>query len=165
VVLVCNSEQLISDVLNCLDQQMESLPRKSIAKKCLEQSKLLYFEDLTLAMDFINQYAPEHLIINTNDPEKWAKLVINAGSVFLGAYTPESLGDYASGTNHTLPTNGYARMYAGVSLDSYMKKVTFQKATVAGLKNVGPAVEIMAQAEGLAAHKQAVRVRLESLGS
>ena len=165
VVLVCNSEQLISEVLTCLEDQMESLPRKSIAKQCLKQSKLLYFQDLKLAMSFLNQYAPEHLIINTEDPETWAKHVINAGSVFLGAYTPESLGDYASGTNHTLPTNGYARMYAGVSLDSYMKKVTFQKATVTGLKNVGPAVEIMAQAEGLTAHKQAVRIRLDALKS
>jgi len=163
VVLVSDSQQLMSEVLSSMEQQVGFLPRKSIAQKCLKQSKLLYFKDLDLAMDFINEYAPEHLILNTQNPSKWAQKVINAGSVFLGAYTPESLGDYASGTNHTLPTNGYARMYAGVSLDSYMKKITFQEATPLGLKNVGPAVEAMAQAEGLYAHKNAVTIRLQTL--
>ena len=159
VILATDSEQLLQEVLEKLDQQVSTLPRKEIAQEALKHSKMLLFSDLGEAMKFLNTYAPEHLIINTAEPQIWAEQVVNAGSVFLGAYTPESVGDYASGTNHTLPTNGYSRMYAGVSLDSFIKKVTFQQLTEEGLENLGPHVEIMAEIEGLQAHKQAVSIR------
>ncbi len=162
VIFATNSNPLIEEVLECLDSQIESLPRRTIALEALKQSKLVYFNELDEAMAFINHYAPEHLIINVRNPLAWANKVVNAGSVFLGPYTPESVGDYASGTNHTLPTNGNARMYAGVSLDSYMKKITFQQITQEGLENIGPAVEIMAEAEGLEAHRRAVSIRREN---
>jgi histidinol dehydrogenase len=131
----------------------------------LANSRIVVLENETSAIEFINLYAPEHLIINTKDPESIASKIINAGSVFLGNYSPEAVGDYASGTNHTLPTNGYAKAYAGVSLESFIKYITFQKLTKEGLKTLGPVVEEMAEAEELIGHKMAIRVRLEDLNS
>jgi len=159
VVMATNSGVLINRVKESLNRQLELLPRRSIAKKALEQSKLVLFDDLNTAMQFLNAYAPEHLILNVKEAGRWAEKVTDAGSVFLGAFTPESAGDYASGTNHTLPTNGNARMYAGVSLDSFVKKITFQEISREGLESIGDAVEIMASAEGLEAHKRAVSIR------
>lgn len=159
VVLVTDSLSIIASVQQSLSQQLESLPRKKMAQQALQQSKLVFFDQLETAMEFINAYAPEHLILNTEEADHWAAKVTNAGSVFLGAYTPESAGDYASGTNHTLPTNGNARMYAGVSLDTYVKKITFQEITPAGLEALGDTIETMASAEGLDAHKRSVSIR------
>jgi histidinol dehydrogenase len=139
------------------------LPRKDIAGKALDNSKLILFNTLDECIDFSNLYAPEHLIINTSDPEALAGKVINAGSVFLGTYSCESAGDYASGTNHTLPTNGSARSYSGVSTESFLKKITFQKLSREGILNLGPSIELMAEAESLYGHKNAVSVRLKSL--
>lgn len=159
VILATDSPDLINRVTLSLQQQLKTLPRKDIAQQALEQSKLVIFGDLEQAMKFLNSYAPEHLILNLQDTHYWADRVINAGSVFLGAYTPESAGDYASGTNHTLPTNGNARMYAGVSLDTFLKKITFQEISPEGLDSIGEAVEVMAEAEGLEAHRRAVSIR------
>jgi histidinol dehydrogenase len=159
VVLVTDSLSIIDSVQQSLSQQLESLPRKNIAQQALRQSKLVFFDQLETAMEFINAYAPEHLILNADQADHWAAKVTNAGSVFLGAYTPESAGDYASGTNHTLPTNGNARMYAGVSLDTYVKKITFQEITPEGLEAIGDTIETMASAEGLDAHKRSVSIR------
>ena len=159
VVLVTDSLSIIARVQRSLSQQLESLPRKNMAQQALQQSKLVFFDQLGTAMEFINEYAPEHLILNLEEANHWAAKVTNAGSVFLGAYTPESAGDYASGTNHTLPTNGNARMYAGVSLDTYVKKITFQEITPAGLEAIGDTIETMASAEGLDAHKRSVSIR------
>lgn len=159
VILATDSPELIKKVNASLTDQLKILPRKEIAQEALDQSKFLVFEELNTAMDFLNTYAPEHLILNLENAHHWADKVINAGSVFLGAFTPESAGDYASGTNHTLPTNGNARMYAGVSLDTFLKKITFQEITREGLKHIGDTVEIMAAAEGLEAHKRAVSIR------
>lgn len=161
VIFATDTELQLSAVFEAVEEQLESLPRKEIAREALKQSKMLLFNELDVAMRFINTYAPEHLILNLQNPHHWADKVINAGSVFLGPFAPESAGDYASGTNHTLPTNGNARMYAGVSLDSFTKKITFQYITRKGLENLGPAVEAMAEAEGLEAHKQSVRIRRE----
>jgi len=159
VILATDSPELIKKVNASLIDQLKILPRKEIAREALDQSKFLVFEELNTAMDFLNTYAPEHLILNLENAHHWADKVINAGSVFLGAFTPESAGDYASGTNHTLPTNGNARMYAGVSLDTFLKKITFQEITREGLNSIGDTVEIMAAAEGLEAHKRAVSIR------
>ena len=163
VVLVSTSSSLIDAVLKAIDVQLEQLPRKEIATKALENSKTILVASDTAAIDLINAYAPEHYIIMTKNEQDYADGVQNAGSVFIGAYTPESAGDYASGTNHTLPTNGYARQYSGVNLDSFMKAITFQKITDNGLRKLGPAIEIMATAEGLEAHKNAVSIRLKDL--
>lgn len=163
VVLATNSMELIERVKNSLCQQLELLPRKEVAAKALDHSKMVVFNDLDTAMDFLNTYAPEHLIINLQNAGQWAEKVVNAGSVFLGAYSPESAGDYASGTNHTLPTNGNARMYAGVSLDTFVKKITFQEITPEGLEQIGETVEVMAEAEGLEAHKRAVSIRRKTI--
>ncbi len=165
VILVVNDMKIIDAVKKEIDLQIEKLPRKNIARKALTYSRAVMFTDQDPAVDFINEYAPEHLIINTRDFEQISAKVINAGSVFLGDYSPEAIGDYASGTNHTLPTNGYAKAYAGVSLESFMKFITFQQLTPAGLKSLGPIVEQMAEAEELMAHKLAVSVRLETLKS
>ena len=159
VILATDSSELIEKVSASLIDQLKILPRKQIAQEALDQSKFLIFKELNTAMDFLNTYAPEHLILNVENAHQWADKVINAGSVFLGAFTPESAGDYASGTNHTLPTNGNARMYAGVSLDTFLKKITFQEITREGLDSIGDTVEIMAAAEGLEAHKRAVSIR------
>ena len=163
VVLVSDSEDLINRVQTEVTAQLAKLSRKEFAAKALDNSKAFLVKDLDEAMEMINLYAPEHLILQVEDLDALVAKVVNAGSVFIGPYTPESAGDYASGTNHTLPTNGYATAYAGVSLDSFIRKVTFQKITKEGLQAIGPVIETMAAAEMLDAHKNAVTVRLESL--
>ena len=160
-VLVTTNEDLIANVLEELEKQTDRLPRKEQILSSLKNSKIILVKDLEEAVNFTNEYAPEHLIISTLNNEMLADCIINAGSVFLGNFTPESAGDYASGTNHTLPTNGFAKMYSGVNIDSFMRKITFQKITQNGLRNIGNAIEIMAEEEGLLAHKNAVSVRLD----
>ena len=162
-MLVTTSEELITKVQEEVERQLSQLARKEIASKSLENSKLIRVKDRDEALALTNEYAPEHLIIETADYMDMAERVINAGSVFLGAYAPESAGDYASGTNHTLPTNGYAKAYSGVSLDSFIRKITFQEIQPEGIRKIGPAIERMAANEELDAHKNAVTVRLESL--
>ncbi|SJZ49991.1 histidinol dehydrogenase [Chitinophaga eiseniae] len=162
VVLVTTSEKVLADVEKALQAQLDKLPRKSIATAALDNSKMILVQDIDTAMEMLNTYAPEHLILACRNELNVADKVTNAGSVFLGNYTPESAGDYASGTNHTLPTNGYATAYSGVSLDSFVKKITFQQITPQGLQQIGPTIEAMAAAEGLDAHKNAVTVRLQS---
>ncbi len=163
VVLVTFSEDTLAKVQAAVAEQLAQLPRKEIAEGALENSAGVVLKDPSEAIDFINAYAPEHLILAMEQAEEVGEAIINAGSVFLGNYTPESVGDYASGTNHTLPTNGFARSYSGVSLDSFVKKITFQKLSREGLQRLGPAVEKMAEAEELIAHKNAVTIRLQSL--
>jgi histidinol dehydrogenase len=165
VMLVLTHEPLLHAIQNEISEQLKKLPRKSIAEKSLANSRVLIIKDQATATDFVNAYAPEHLIINLIDAEKVAEKITNAGSVFIGNYSPEAVGDYASGTNHTLPTNGYARAYAGVSLESFMKYITFQQLTKEGLKKLGPVVEQMAAAEQLEGHKMAIRVRLDEMQS
>lgn len=160
VILVVKHESLVKLVEHELQVQLAQLPRKELAAQALENSKIFIVPDRTDAIDLLNEYAAEHLILACYDPTGMAEEVINAGSVFLGHYSPESVGDYASGTNHTLPTNGYARAYSGVSIDSFVKKITFQQLSEQGLKNIARTVELMAEAEGLQAHANAVRVRL-----
>ncbi len=160
VLLVTNNEHLAERVRSEVIEQLDVLKRAEIAEKALMNSKIIVLEDLKSCMDFSNTYAPEHLIINTKNAIDMIPDVINAGSVFIGDLSPESVGDYASGTNHTLPTAGFARNYSGVSLDSYYKMITFQSLSAKGLKNIGPAVEHMAKTEGLDAHRQAVSRRL-----
>lgn len=161
VILTTTSEPLISDVLQEIELQLFELPRREIVEKALENSKLILLKTENEVVEMTNLYAPEHLIIETSDYMDIADRIINAGSVFLGHYTPESAGDYASGTNHTLPTNGYAKAYSGVNLDSFVKKITFQKITKDGIQNIGRAIEIMAENEELFAHKNAVTLRLK----
>jgi histidinol dehydrogenase len=161
VMLVVENDSLVKQIQAELDAQLQKLPRKAIAEKSLSNSRLVVFPELDNAIEFINQYAPEHLIINHRDLEEVADKITNAGSVFLGNYSPEAIGDYASGTNHTLPTNGYARSYAGVSLESFLKYITFQQVSEAGIKALGPVVEKMAEAEQLMGHKMAISVRLK----
>lgn len=163
VLLVTMSERIIQDVKKQIDIQIEKLPRKNIAKKALSKSHFVVVENIDNAFGLLNEYAAEHLIIASDNAKELSKKVINAGSVFLGHYSSESIGDYVSGTNHTLPTNGFARAYSGVSLDSFVKKITFQNVSKKGLINIGNAVEVMAEAEGLAAHKNAVSIRLKNL--
>ncbi len=162
-MLVTTSQELITKVQEEVERQLSQLSRKEIASKSLENSKLILVNDMDEALSLTNEYAPEHLIIETANYMDMAERVINAGSVFLGAYAPESAGDYASGTNHTLPTNGYAKAYSGVSLDSFIRKITFQEIQPEGIRKIGPAIERMAANEELDAHKNAVTVRLESL--
>lgn len=162
-VLVSIDASLIEETNQEIEKQLATLPRKEIASKALENSYAIQCENLDEAFTFSNQYAPEHLIVALDEAESLTRRIVNAGSVFLGHLTPESLGDYASGTNHTLPTSGYAKAYSGVSLDSFTKKVTFQEASKSGLVNLGPTVEILAALEGLQAHKNAVSIRLSSL--
>lgn len=163
VILLTDDEGTIQAIVAEVEKQVRFLPRKDIAREALKHSKAILLKDMEEAMAFSNAYAPEHLILATENAEMLADKVENAGSVFLGHYSPESAGDYASGTNHTLPTNGYARAYSGVSLDTFMKKVTFQQISKQGLQNIGPTVEIMAEAEELFAHKNAVSLRLQKL--
>lgn len=163
VILVSTSRDVISEAATALSVQLEALPRRDIAHQAIENSKAFLVGNQDDALDLINEYAPEHLILSIKNAESVSERVVNAGSVFLGNYTPESCGDYASGTNHTLPTNGHARAYSGVSLDSFTKKITFQQITPEGLKLLGPTVEAMAEAETLAAHKRAVTVRLKNI--
>ncbi|WP_321519061.1 histidinol dehydrogenase [uncultured Bacteroides sp.] len=162
-VLISTSAELIEKVFLEVEQQLARLPRKEIAAKSLENSKLILVNDMDEAITMTNEYAPEHLIIETESYMEVAEQIVNAGSVFLGSLTPESAGDYASGTNHTLPTNGYAKAYSGVSLDSFIRKITFQEINRQGIETIGPAIEIMAANEQLDAHKNAVTVRLNSL--
>ena len=163
VVLITTSEKLMEEVEYEVQHQLSRLPRWEIAEKALANSKLILVKDMDEAIAMTNESAPEHLIIETKDYMELAEKVVNAGSVFLGSLTPESAGDYASGTNHTLPTNGYAKAYSGVSLDSFIRKITFQEITREGIQNVGPAIEVMAANEQLDAHKNAVTVRLKSI--
>jgi len=163
VILFAISGELIDDVTTAVERQLKALPRKEIAQLALQNSRIFLLSDLEEAMAMANQYAPEHLILMTSNAEELAEKVINAGSVFIGVFTPESAGDYASGTNHTLPTYGYARSYSGVSVDSFIKKITFQSISEKGLRSIGPAIATMATAEGLNAHKYAVSVRLAKL--
>lgn len=161
-VLVSTSIKIIDKTLVELEKQLATLPRKDIAAKAIENSYAVLAQNTQQAMDFSNIYAPEHLILATENFQPLIPLIINAGSVFLGNLTPESAGDYASGTNHTLPTSGFAKAYSGVSVDSFVKKITFQQITPAGLNNIGPTVETLATAEGLEAHKNAVTIRLKT---
>lgn len=163
VVLVTTDESVIEPIQKEIEKQLKQLPRKNIAEKAIANSKILFLDSKEKAIEIVNEYAPEHLIIVSNDEEFYLSNLQNAGSVFLGNYTPESAGDYASGTNHTLPTNGYAKNYSGVNLDSFMKAMTFQKITSEGLQNIGKTIEIMADAEGLLAHKNAITLRLIDL--
>ncbi|WP_350177104.1 histidinol dehydrogenase [Phaeodactylibacter sp.] len=161
VVLVTLSETMAQAVAAAVEAQLATLPRRDIAKEALSHSVTVVLEDRATAVQLINAYAPEHLILSVADAGEMGEQILNAGSVFLGHYTPESVGDYASGTNHTLPTDGYARSYSGVSLDSFIKKITFQELSREGLQGLGPAVQRMAEAEELMAHARAVAVRLE----
>lgn len=159
-ILVSTSQEIIAETLLAIEKQLVELPRKEIASKALENSYIICTQNLAEAMDFSNAYAPEHLILATAHFEPLIPLIINAGSVFLGNLTPESAGDYASGTNHTLPTSGFAKAFSGVSVDAFLKKITFQHLTANGLKNIGQTVEVLATAEGLQAHKNAITIRL-----
>jgi len=163
VILITTSEKLLDEVEYEVQHQLSRLPRWEIAEKSLANSKLILVKDMEEAIELTNEYAPEHLIIETKDYMELAEKVVNAGSVFLGSFTPESAGDYASGTNHTLPTNGYAKAYSGVSLDSFIRKITFQEINREGIQNIGPAIEVMAANEHLDAHKNAVTIRLNSI--
>lgn len=163
VLFISDSGNLIQQVENELEKQLADLPRRDFAEKSLANSTAILVENLDTAMRISNLYAPEHLILQTAEPERWAEKVVNAGSVFLGHYSPESAGDYASGTNHTLPTGGWARASAGVSLDSFLKKITFQHISPQGLKNLSTTITTMARAEGLEAHARAVDVRFATI--
>ena len=163
VIFVSTSKTLIDEVEKEVQSQMEVLPRKAIAEKAIANSKLIFVENDAIALDLINEYGPEHFIICSKNEDFYVTNIENAGSVFIGNYTPESAGDYASGTNHTLPTNGYAKNYSGVNLDSFTKAMTFQKISPSGIQNIGKAIEIMAEAEGLQAHKNAVTLRLKAI--
>ena len=163
VILVVNNQDLVPPIKKEIEQQLNDLPRRAIAEKALLHSRIVVFEDLRETIAFVNEYAPEHLIINMKNPSSIAADIINAGSVFLGNYSPEAIGDYASGTNHTLPTNGYAKAFAGVALESFMKFITYQELTKEGILGLGPVVEKMAEAEQLIGHKRAVQVRINSL--
>jgi histidinol dehydrogenase len=163
VLLVSTSRKVVDQINDALASQLAILPRKDIAQQALENSKAIVVGSMEQAIFIVNSYAAEHLIIACKNDEAVAEQITNAGSVFLGNYSPESVGDYASGTNHTLPTSGYARAYSGVSVDSFVKKITYQKLTPAGLQAIGAAVETMAAAEGLEAHKNAITIRLQSL--
>lgn len=162
-ILVTTSEEIVEPVVKAVQEQLEKLPRKEITEKALLHSRIIVLKDDAEVIRFTNQYAPEHLIIQTNNYDFISDQITNAGSVFMGAYTPESAGDYASGTNHTLPTNGYARSYSGVNLDSFIKKITFQEITKEGIRNLGNTIEVMAAGEQLDAHRNAVTIRLSSL--
>ena len=163
VILVSTSKDMINEVEKEIGKQITQLPRKNIAEKAIANSRLIYVEETQTAIDLINEYGPEHYILCVGNEDEYLNQLINAGSVFIGNYTPESAGDYASGTNHTLPTNGYAKQYSGVNLDSFMKSMTFQKISSKGILEIGKTIELMAEAEGLQAHKNAVTLRLESL--
>ena len=163
VILVTTEVNLLAKVQEEIKLQLAVLPRKEIAEKAIANSKMIAFASDEIAINFINQYGPEHYIICMEKEDLYVSSIQNAGSVFVGNYTPESAGDYASGTNHTLPTNGYAKQYSGVNLDSFLKQMTFQKISAEGIQKIGPAIEFMAHAEGLQAHKNAVTLRLNDL--
>jgi len=163
VILVSTSQDLIAQVSIEIQKQLLALPRIAIAQKAINNSKSIFVENDTIALELINEYGPEHFIVCTNNNDFYVNQIENAGSVFIGNYTPESAGDYASGTNHTLPTNGFTKAYSGVNLDSFMKSITFQEISKEGIKAIGKSVELMAEAEGLQAHKNAVTLRLNDL--
>ncbi|WP_460218909.1 histidinol dehydrogenase [Psychroserpens sp. MEBiC05023] len=163
VILVSTSEKFINEVSQEIEQQIAVLPRMEMAQKAIDNSKLIYVKNHQAALELINEYAPEHFIICTEKDGFYVDNIANAGSVFIGNYTPESAGDYASGTNHTLPTNGFSKAYSGVNLDSFTKSITFQKISKEGILNIGSTIELMAEAEGLQAHKNAVSLRLNDL--
>ena len=165
VICIVNNLELMTAIENEVEKQLNKLPRKDIAEASIKNSKLIYFEKKKNIIDFINEYAPEHFILSVQreDENYYLENLNNAGSVFIGKYTPESAGDYASGTNHTLPTSGFAKSYGGINLDSFNKKISFQRISKEGLANIGSAVETMAEAEGLQAHKNAVTIRLKSI--
>ncbi|MDM1552695.1 histidinol dehydrogenase [Empedobacter falsenii] len=163
VILLTSNEQTLNETITEINTQLEVLPRAELARKALENSRGIVLNSIEECVSFSNIYAPEHLIFACETAEKYIPKIINAGSVFLGNYSCESAGDYASGTNHTLPTNGYAKNYSGVSFDSFIKKITFQKLSAEGIQNIGPAIELMAEAEELFAHKNAVTLRLNDL--
>lgn len=163
VICVSNSEQFLNVVSEEVTKQIEGLPRKDIAKGAIENSKSILIKNDQDIIDLINEYGPEHFILAVKNEDFYLQNIVNAGSVFIGNYTPESAGDYASGTNHTLPTDGFAKSYSGVNLDAFVKKITFQRISKEGIQNIGSAIEIMAETEGLQAHKNAVTLRLESL--
>ncbi len=165
VLLVASNDKIVEPIQKSLEQQVAFLPRMEFAKKALEHSKAIVITDSDLALEFINEYAPEHLILSIQNAEWISEKVWNAGSVFIGNYSPESVGDYASGTNHTLPTNGYAKAYSGVSVDSFVKKITFQQLTERGLTNIAQTVMDMAKAESLEAHAQAVQIRIDYINN
>ena len=165
VILVTTSKTILYEVEAEISKQIQNLPRKAIAEQTIINSKLIYVENDAVALDFINEYGPEHLIICCENESFYINAIENAGSVFIGNFTPESAGDYASGTNHTLPTNGFTKNYSGVNLDSFQKAMTFQKISEIGIQNIGNAIEIMADAEGLQAHKTAVSLRLEFINN
>ncbi len=164
VLLVTTDQTVIDETLAEVERQIETLPRRQFAAAALENSKAVIVENIAMGVELINEYAPEHLIIATTDADAVAEKIINAGSVFIGNFSCESAGDYASGTNHTLPTNGFARAFSGVSIESFTKKITFQKLTADGIRNLGPTIEQLARAEGLYAHERAVSIRLEMIG-
>jgi histidinol dehydrogenase len=163
VLLVSTSKKMIEKVSIAINEQLEELPRKDIAVKAIENSTSILVNNFKEALALINEYGPEHFIVCTSDNNFFVDGIVNAGSVFIGNYTPESAGDYASGTNHTLPTNGYSKAYSGVNLDSFSKSITFQEISKTGIQNIGPSIELMADAEGLQAHKNAVTLRLNDL--
>lgn len=163
VMLVATSQQSLLEISEEVEKQLSTLPRKDIATAALGNSRAILFDNPGDTIDFVNLYAPEHLIINTRDADALTERIVNAGSVFVGNYSPEAAGDYASGTNHTLPTNGYARAFGGVSVESFMKQMTFQRVSAEGIRNLGPVVERMAEAEGLEGHKRAIQVRYKGL--
>ncbi|SKB74777.1 histidinol dehydrogenase [Soonwooa buanensis] len=163
VVFISDNQKFFEETLNELKSQLQNLPRKDLAEKAIENSQFILVENLSEAFEISNLYAPEHLILAIENSEDWTSKIANAGSVFLGNYSCESAGDYASGTNHTLPTNSFSRSYSGVSLDSFLKKITFQNITKQGIQKLGKTIEIMAEAEGLFAHKNAVTLRLNQI--
>ena len=165
VILVSTSEKLIEDVSKEVEKQLKELPRIEIATKAIQNSKSILVKDFKEALALINEYAPEHFIVCTNNNDFFIDGILNAGSVFIGNYTPESAGDYASGTNHTLPTNGYSKSYSGVNLDSFTKSITFQEISKKGIQNIGKSIELMALAEGLQAHKNSVSIRIKEINS
>lgn len=165
VILLSDNEQVVHQCIDELVKQLDFLPRKETARRALENSKAIVFDSITECIELSNLYAPEHLIIASEQADEYVDSIVNAGSMFLGNYSCESAGDYASGTNHTLPTNAYARSYSGVSLDSFVKNITYQKISKSGIQTLGPTIEIMAAAEGLDAHKYAVSVRLKALNN
>lgn len=161
VILVTNNKNILNDVEEEIYKQLKELPRQEIAQVAIQNSKLIFVETEKTALSFINEYGPEHFIVCSKNEDYFVDGILNAGSIFIGNYTPESAGDYASGTNHTLPTNGYSKSYSGVNLDSFLKAMTFQKISNEGIQNIGKAIETMAEAEGLQAHKNAVTIRLK----
>jgi histidinol dehydrogenase len=163
VILVSTSKKLIDEVSLEIKKQLLELPRIEIAQKAIENSKSIFVENDEIALELINEYGPEHFIVCTQNNDFYVDNIENAGSVFIGNYTPESAGDYASGTNHTLPTNGFSKSYSGVNLDSFTKSITFQEITEEGIQKIGKSIELMAAAEGLDAHKNAVSIRLKGL--